>query len=140
MVQTETPENKMSSDGLRYTAKKAGSAFGTPVLGSKLGHDVMLQVRPAQAFIATGEQEDPEAQPEGLGSELPGKNLMCHRARPEGVLCRTDCCSRDPQGLPVRVVLSHNWIEETTAGHHAQRLVATTTAAAQTAATASAVV
>ena len=30
----ETPKNKMSSDGLRYTAKKPGSAFGAPVLGS----------------------------------------------------------------------------------------------------------
>jgi hypothetical protein len=30
----DTPKNKMSSDGLRYTAKKPGSAFGAPVLGS----------------------------------------------------------------------------------------------------------
>ena len=30
----ETPENKISSDGLRYTARKAGSPFGTPVFGS----------------------------------------------------------------------------------------------------------
>ena len=32
----ETPKNKMSGDGLRYTAKKPGSAFGAPVLGSSL--------------------------------------------------------------------------------------------------------
>lgn len=30
----EEPENKMSSDGLRYPAKKPGFTFGGPVLGS----------------------------------------------------------------------------------------------------------
>lgn len=30
----DTPKTSISNDGLRYTAKKAGSAFGSPVLGS----------------------------------------------------------------------------------------------------------
>ena len=30
----ETPKTRMSSDGLRYTAKKPGSAFGSSVPGS----------------------------------------------------------------------------------------------------------
>jgi hypothetical protein len=65
--------------------QEAGFGVRYARLGQQFGHDVVLQVRPAQAFIGTVDQEDPWPQSENLRGELPEEGLSASEGRNQAV-------------------------------------------------------